>query len=176
MAAFSREQVLAHRALVQGLSGPDLGVLGVGLQDTPASSAALGLRARAGAEARVDAAELVLALTARGSPHLHRRTDLPLLRAALAPAGNDEVLGRFGGLGQQIIDAQVDASALTDEVAARMREVFPGDEVQRGAFGGRHPARPRGRCGVVRELRRRPRDRGAVPARHPARRDRARPA
>ncbi len=106
--------------------------MGLGLQDTPAGSAALGLRARAGEAARITAPELVLALTARGSPHLHRRSDLPVLRSALPPVSDDEVLGRFGGLGGAVVESGVDVLALADEVAARMREVFPGDTATKG--------------------------------------------
>lgn len=137
-----RARLLGHRAAVQGLGGghrsAELGVLTVGLQDTPAGSAPHGLRVRATpADAgTVDRLDLVLALTVRGSPHLHRRADLPLLRAALTPRSNEELRAYLGGYGDILIDSGVDGPALLDQVASTMREVFPGPTATKGALSG----------------------------------------
>jgi hypothetical protein len=92
-----RAQVLAYRVWAQGLHGTGtLDVLTLGLQDTPAGSAALALRHRTGRVESLDQPWLVLALTMRGSPHLHRRSDLPMLRAALHPHDNEALRAYLG--------------------------------------------------------------------------------
>lgn len=155
-----RAAVLAHRAWAQGLHGTttigELDVLAIGLQDTPAGSAALGLRQRTGEAPRLDREELALVLGVRGSPHLHRRADLPVLRAALWPKDNDAMRAFLGGYGDELIASGADGPALLDQVAAELREVFPGEEVAKGALSGavsaRLPevARPWcARCGVA---------------------------
>lgn len=135
-----RRAVLAHRLRMQGLHGgaavDDLGVLTVGLQDTPAGSAALGLRQRTGAAPELDRPELALALTIRGSPHLHRRADLPLIRAALRPRDNDTLRAYLGGYGDQLIASGADGPALVDQVATEMRGVFPGEVATKGELSG----------------------------------------
>ncbi|MFI7674038.1 DNA glycosylase AlkZ-like family protein [Actinophytocola sp. NPDC049390] len=123
-----RAQVLAHRARAQGLHGGDTqDALTVGLQDTPGGSAALGLRQRT-----TTAPELVLALTMRGSPHLHRRAVLPLLRAALRPRDNEMLRAYLGGYGDTLIASGADGPALLDEVARAMRDAFPGETATKG--------------------------------------------
>lgn len=130
-----REQVLAHRTHLQSLSEParpdDLDVLLLGLQDTPGGSAALGLRTRT-VDIAVDSPELALVLSARGSPHLHRRRDLPLLRTALPPSDQDELIGLLGECGGVLVQAGVDPGALLDDIGAAMRAVFPGDGATKG--------------------------------------------
>lgn len=134
-----RRAVLAYRVWAQGLLGAapvdDLDVLTVGLQDTPAGSAALGLRQRAG-HAELDRPELALALTIRGSPHLHRRADLPLVRAALQPQDNDMLRAYLGGYGDELIDSGADGPALLHQVAAELRAAFPGDTASKGELSG----------------------------------------
>lgn len=129
-----RAQVIAHRAWAQGLHGQttlaDLDVLALGLQDTPAGSAALALRHR-GAEP-ADQPDLVLVLTMRGSPHLHRRADLPMLRAALRPHDNETLRAYLGGFGDTLIRSGADGPALLAQVAAEMRAAFPGEIVTKG--------------------------------------------
>jgi hypothetical protein len=135
-----RRAVLAHRLWVQGLHGDatvgDLGVLTAGLQDTPAGSAALGLRQRTGAAQELDRPELALALTIRGSPHLHRRADLPLIRAALRPPDNDTLRAYLGGYGDELVASGADGPALLDQVAAELRAVFPGEVASKGELSG----------------------------------------
>lgn len=146
-----RAQVLAYRAWAQGLHGEDtlagLDVLATGLQDTPAGSAALALRHRtrdtspldqpaARDHPGLDHPELVLALTMRGSPHLHRRADLPLIRAALRPHDNQTLRAYLGGFGDTLIASGVDGPALLAQVAAQMRATFPGEVATKGELSG----------------------------------------
>lgn len=135
-----RKAVLAHRAWVQGLHGTaivdDLDVLGIGLQDTPAGSAALGLRQRTGEAPELGRPELALALTMRGSPHLHRRADLPLIRAALWPRDNDTLRAYLGGYGDELIASGADGPALLERVATELRDVFPGEVATKGELSG----------------------------------------
>jgi hypothetical protein len=134
-----RAGVLAHRAWVQGLHGgtdlADLDVLTLGLQDTPAGSALLALRNRADV-AGLDDPDLVLALTVRGSPHLHRRADLPLIRAALWPRDNDMLRAYLGGYGDTLIDSGEDGPALLATVAGELRAAFPGETASKGELSG----------------------------------------
>jgi hypothetical protein len=125
-----RAQVLAHRAWAQGLTGADPDdVLTVGLQDTPGGSADLALRQRTGGAPTPD---LVLALTMRGSPHLHRRADLPMLRAALRPRDNQALRAYLGGYGDALIASGADGPALLAEVARELRAAFPGETATKG--------------------------------------------
>jgi Winged helix DNA-binding domain len=134
-----RHEVLAHRATVQGLHGDvaldGLDVLTTGLQDSPAGSAALGLRQRTGSS-EVDRPGLALALTVRGSPHLHRRDDLPLLRAALRPHDNEMLRAFLGGYGDELIASGADGPALLETVAEEMRASFPGPVATKGELSG----------------------------------------
>lgn len=135
-----RAALLAHRVRVQGLHGnatlDELDVLAVGLQDTPGGSAALGLRQRTGEPHRPDVPELALVLSVRGSPHLHRRADLPLLRAALRPKDNDMLRANLGAYGDELIAAGADGPALLVRVADELRAAFPGEEPTKGELSG----------------------------------------
>ena len=127
-----RAQVLARRARAQGLGDGGLDdVLTVGLQDTPGGSAALGLRQRT-----ATAPDLVLALTMRGSPHLHHRSALPLLRAALRPRDNEMLRAYLGGYGDVLIASGADGPALLAEVARLLRDTFPGETATKGELSG----------------------------------------
>jgi hypothetical protein len=124
----TRRDILAHRLVNQGLVGtPDPNILGVGLQDTPAGSGRIGLAAR-----RLADRDLVLALTVRGAPHLHRRTDLPILRAALMPRDNDELATWLGGYAPTMSRSTVDGPALVREIAAAMRSALPDGGASKG--------------------------------------------
>ncbi|WP_299542381.1 DNA glycosylase AlkZ-like family protein [uncultured Streptomyces sp.] len=88
----TRAQVLAHRAAAHGLdrSTPAPAVLALGVQDTPAGSAALALAARG---ASAEGLERVWSF--RGAPHLHRREDLAALATALWPADDADATARL---------------------------------------------------------------------------------
>lgn len=130
-----RAQVIAYRAWVQGLHGTGvLDVLTLGLQDTPAGSAALALRHRT--REPLDQPDFVLALTVRGSPHLHRRADLPMLRAALRPHDNQMLRAYLGGFGDTLLASGADGPALLTEVAEKMRATFPGEVATKGELSG----------------------------------------
>lgn len=135
-----RRAVLAHRAWAQGLHGAttldDLGVLTIGLQDTPAGSGALGLRQRTGRATEPDDPALALVLSVRGAPHLHRRADLPAIRAALWPRDNDAMRAFLGGYGDELIASGEDGPALLQQVATELRTVFPGEVMTKGELSG----------------------------------------
>jgi winged helix DNA-binding protein len=135
-----RRAILAHRVWAQGLHGEatidDLAVLAIGLQDTPAGSAALGLRQRTGGVPAPDDPGLALVLSVRGSPHLHRRADLPAIRAALWPRDNDAMRAFLGGYGDELIASGEDGPALLQQVADELRAVFPGEATAKGELSG----------------------------------------
>ena len=131
-----RARVLAYRAWAQGLHGTvrvgDLDALSVGLQDTPAGSAVLALRQRTRTPVPLDRPDLVLALTMRGAPHLHRRDDLPLIRAALRPRDNESLRAFLGGFGDTLVASGADGPAVLTQVADTMRARFPGATPTKG--------------------------------------------
>lgn len=128
----TRRQVLAHRLRAQGLLGADRpGILAIGLQDTPAGSGRIGLAARG-----LPAANLVLALTVRGAPHLHRAEDLPVLRSVLMPRDTFELATWLGGYASTISSSDVDGPALVRQVASVMRSVIPDGGASKGELSG----------------------------------------
>lgn len=137
MAAPGRGEVLAYRVWTQGLHADRpvtaLDTLTVGLQDSPGGSAALGLRHRTTDPPPDD---LVVAMTMRGSPHLHRRTDLPLIRAALRPRDNESMRPFLGGFGDTLIESGADGPALLARVAEELRRTFPGEIATKGELSG----------------------------------------
>lgn len=158
----SRQQVLAYRAAVQGLSPGtaarrvgSLDVLGIGLQDTPAGSARTGLRARVVDDhLPAEHPDLAFVLGVRGAPHLHRRSDLPGLRRALCPTDTEELLDWLGGPGEALAASGLDGPELVRQVTDLMRELFPGDGCTKGELSALvsprvpEPARPWcARCG-----------------------------
>ncbi|HWH00841.1 MAG TPA: crosslink repair DNA glycosylase YcaQ family protein [Pilimelia sp.] len=128
--AVRRAAVLAYRARAQGLVEPVPGwpdVLEVGVQDTPAGATApVALRARrTGGGGPYASPDLALVHSLRGTMHLHRAADLPLLAAALRPEAAADLLTSVHGpffLDRAARGQPVDA--LLDAVAAAMAEVM----------------------------------------------------
>ncbi|WP_026876843.1 DNA glycosylase AlkZ-like family protein [Jiangella gansuensis] len=121
----SREQVVAYRAAVHGLTGagvgatPDAGaVLDVGAQDHP-----IGATARLALELRgAGGADMVLVHSVRAAMHLHRSADLGLLAAALRIDDGAELAQQsIGPFGQEIGPR---FGTGLDEVAAVMADVM----------------------------------------------------
>lgn len=127
-----RAQVLRHRVRVQELDRPassvrsvDLGVLDLGVQDTGPDGAswALVLRgadlpARGGAEA-----DLALAWTLRGAPHLYRRTDLLAVADAARPFSEADAAKRILDAAKPLRAAGLTAGEALHAVATAMRRI-----------------------------------------------------
>jgi hypothetical protein len=117
--ALTRRQVLAHRQEVHGLTErrselTDLGVLDLGVQNTPPGALVAALSARLDAPLTPDAdltagGALTLAWTLRGAPHLHRTADLPTLVAACWPRDDADAAARLGWQRKRL--AEVDGAA-----------------------------------------------------------------
>jgi len=108
----TRAQALAHRVIAQGLDRPtgvdvkDLPVWDLGLQDSPAGSAALSLASRVpgGFDAVPDLADRRRFTTVwgtRGAPLTVRSGDVADLAAALWPLDAADAVSRLSGNGQQ---------------------------------------------------------------------------
>ncbi|MTD16358.1 winged helix DNA-binding domain-containing protein [Nakamurella sp. YIM 132087] len=123
-------QVRAYRILASGLdrsaaSVAGLGVLDLGVQDTGGWSVlALGNRLPAD-HGPVDvgtpgsSSDLALAWSLRGTPHVHRRSDLPVMAAAIWPRNSDDAKARLMGRGDALVGAGIDPlQALADAAGA----------------------------------------------------------
>lgn len=146
----SRADVLAHRIRAHQLdrSGPtdarDLAIIDLGVQDTPAGSAAQSLAARlpataehatgAGDRADVDTTDgrrWSSVWGVRGAPHVHRRGDLRALAAALWPVDADDAAARLAGAGTDLRKQGADALEIVALTAAAYAEVVT-DEMSKG--------------------------------------------
>jgi Winged helix DNA-binding domain len=131
-----RAAVLAVRAVAQGLDrraerARDVPVLDVGVQDSPPGSALLAFAART---ATPDAAhwagdaELAVAWTLRGAPHVHRRDDLPALGRALWPHDDADAAARLAWNASRVAEsgrAPLEALALTAQAVADVAALDP---------------------------------------------------
>jgi hypothetical protein len=117
--AVGRRQVLAHRVVAHGLDratpiADELGVADLGLQDTPAGSAAMALAARLPVTTTADRAAATtvpgswaVVWGVRGAPHAHRRRDLRALARAVWPVDDGDAAARLGGAAPQLAAAGV---------------------------------------------------------------------
>ncbi|HMJ77520.1 MAG TPA: winged helix DNA-binding domain-containing protein [Iamia sp.] len=128
----SRDQVLAHRAAAHQLdrSGPteagDLAIVDLGVQDTPAGSAAQSLAARLPEGADVDTTDgrrWSSVWGVRGAPHVHRRGDLRALAPALWPVDADDAAARLAATGTYFRKNGVDSLDVVRITAAAYEEV-----------------------------------------------------
>ncbi len=124
--AFDRDRVLAYRAVVHDLVAPGTGdvVLAAGLQDYPPGRSALpALTLRTGPER--PRSDLALVHGVRGALHLHRASDLAVLRGALHVAdGRDWTPQTMATFGDELADAGLSFAAALDEVATAMATVM----------------------------------------------------
>jgi DNA glycosylase AlkZ-like len=131
-----RARVLAYRIARQGLhrsSTPParLGVVDLGVQDTPPGSArlALGIRSDAG----LDDHGLVRAWTVRASPFLHHPADLPALAAALWPGSERDALGKVAWQRSVMQKSGITAEQAIRYTAEAMHEVITSPTVKGAA-------------------------------------------
>ncbi|WP_034278733.1 DNA glycosylase AlkZ-like family protein [Haloechinothrix halophila] len=143
MLSVDRAQVMAYRVAAQELHRPhgDVGsltVLGLGVQDAQRGSARLALAARLDVDPGVlsgesfrdtlDAADVTLAWTHRGAPHLHHAAELPAVAASLVPLTDADAQARLAWQRGDVAKAgmpptealRTAASALHDVVDATM--------------------------------------------------------
>lgn len=114
-----RAQVLAYRVAAQGLhrgaaSVAELDVLDLGVQEAMGHPAAYAYAARLpdGADLAPPVGpgeDLALAWTFRGAPHVHRRSDLNAVTAALWPMSEADATGRLNETGPSVAKAGIDA-------------------------------------------------------------------
>jgi hypothetical protein len=139
----SGAQVRAHRILTSGLartaSAAALPVWDLGLQDRD-GSARLALAARLGDPGRLPtisepaaSGRTVLAWTLRGSPHLHRRTDLRRFAAALWPADDADAAARLSGDAGRLLADGADPIEAVARVCDAMRAVITAPMVKGAA-------------------------------------------
>ena len=129
----TREQALAHRVGVQALLRPtaetaDLDLWGLGIQESPAGSAALSVAARTpGGFDQVadlgDARSYATVWATRGAPLVLRSGSVPSFAAALWPADDREAVNRLAGNGQAFRKAGVDPIEAIRVTAGVLRDV-----------------------------------------------------
>ena len=122
-----RLDLLRLRASRHGFGGspPVDALLDLGVQDTPAGSAALALSARG---LPADGLEMVWSF--RGGPHLQRSSDLRSLAAALLPVSDEDAAVRLAAFGASLRKGGGSPLAAIRTTAAAVRSVVMGPTVK----------------------------------------------
>jgi hypothetical protein len=136
----ARGQALGYRVVAQGLDRPagvgvaDLAVLDLGLQDSPAGTAAQSIAARTpGATPGTDPADLAdrarwtTVWAVRGAPHLVRSREVRALALATWPADAADAAARLAGYGTGIRKRGEDALAVLRAAAEGLARVVGGE-------------------------------------------------
>jgi hypothetical protein len=135
----TRAQVLAHRFRAQALDRStkpaavrDLDLWSLGVQDSPAGSAALSLAARVrGGLAAVpdlsDGRRFTTIWATRGTPLVLRNADVAPMAAALWPVDEGDAVSRLSGNGRQLRKSGVDPIEAIRVTAATMRKAVKGE-------------------------------------------------
>ncbi|WP_283134426.1 DNA glycosylase AlkZ-like family protein [Rhizohabitans arisaemae] len=140
-----RAQVVAYRVHAQELSratadAAALAVHDLGVQDSPAGSAALALTARLPEPHRGEG--FARAWSFRGAPHLYRRADLPFFAAAQWPLTGADATARMVGAGTALRKAGIGGLEAFGTAAAALHEVVTGPCTKGEASGALTRALP----------------------------------
>jgi hypothetical protein len=128
----TRNQVLGYRIMAQQLDRSalrveDVAVLDIGVQDSGPDAARLAFDARLAESPPADlfgpGHPLALVWSLRGAPHVHRRTDLDALAAALYPLSEADATGRLNETGPSVARAGIAALEQYDTAVREMRAV-----------------------------------------------------
>jgi hypothetical protein len=126
----TRQQVLAHRVVAQGLlrsatSIDELSILDLGVQEAMGHPAAAALDARLAEAPQSEAfgpdQPLAYVWSLRGAPHVHRRDDLDTLTGALYPLSEADAAGRLNETGPSITRSGIPALEQFSLATAAMR-------------------------------------------------------
>jgi hypothetical protein len=131
----TREQVLAHRVVAHGFdrsarSADDLAIVDLGVQESPAGTAAVTLAARLPKSRSAIPDDWVLVWGIRGAPHFHRRRDLAALAKALWPVDGADAGARMGGISPELKRAGVDALDALRGAAEAFADVVEKNQVK----------------------------------------------
>ncbi|MPY97810.1 MAG: winged helix DNA-binding domain-containing protein [Actinophytocola sp.] len=155
MLSVERAQVMAYRIAAQELHRPhgdvaSLAVLDLGVQDAQRGSARLALAARldidtvalSGERFRdtLDAADVTLAWTHRGAPHLHRAAELPAMAASLVPVNDADAQARLAWQRGDVAKAGVPPTEALRTAALALHDVVDAT-MTKGAASERVTAR-----------------------------------
>lgn len=128
-----RVSVLRFRAHAQDLTRTgehrDTGVLDLGVQDTGPDGSAWALELRG---ARPDPADLVLAWTLRGAPHVYRRSEAAAVAAAVAPLDEADAAKRIFDASRPLRKAGIPVLDALAHVADEMVDIVGRRAVPKG--------------------------------------------
>lgn len=142
MLSVDRKQVMAFRIHAQGLHRTQsdlrkLGVLDLGVQDTQSNTARVAIAARLDADPAVlapesfsgtlRAADVTLAWSHRGAPHLHRPADLVAMATAMVPLDDADAASRLSWQRKDVAGAGMSTSEAITTAAHALHDVV--DEV-----------------------------------------------